>query len=245
MALAFTHAKYQLLETARIPIAIVGSAFFPAAAMLFFVVPFAGDHPVGATMATASMMMFAVMSTSLFTFGVGVAEDRAQPWDPYLRTLPAGAFPRFAGRILSGLAVMAVSLVPVLLIAAFLTKASVTVGGLLLGLAALALGSVPFTLLGLFVGYVMPTKAAVAVVQVIFFPMAVGGGLLTSPVDPPAFIAAIAPYLPSRGAVELVWAAVGDFSPRPITMVMLAVWTLAAGAAAVWGYRRDEGTRFA
>jgi ABC-2 type transport system permease protein len=244
MTLALTHARYQLLETARIPIAIVGSAFFPAAAMLFFVVPNVGESALGATMATASMMMFTVMSTSLFTYGVGVAEDRAQPWDPYLRTLPAGAFPRFAGRVLCGLAVMAISLVPVLLIAAFLTPAATTIGGLLLGLAALTVGSIPFTLIGLFVGYMMPTKAAVAVVQVIFFPMAVGGGLLTSPIDPPAFIEAVAPFLPSRGAVELVWAAVGDFSPRPLTIVMLVAWTVVAAAGAVWGFRRDEGRRF-
>ncbi|GAA5070150.1 ABC-2 type transport system permease protein [Thermocatellispora tengchongensis] len=245
MALVLAHAKYQLLEQIRIPMAVIGSTFFPAAAMLFFVVPFAGDHPVGATLATASMTTFAAMSTSLFTFGIGVAEDRAQPWDPYLRTLPAGPFPRFAGRIIAGLAMIGVSVVPVLIIAAVFTEAAVTPLRLLLGLAALAAGSVPFTLLGLTIGYALPSKAAIAVTQLVFFPMAVGGGLLSSPVDPPAFIQAIAPYLPSRGAVELVWTAVApEVSPAPVTMVMLAVWTAAAGAAAVWAYRRDEGVRF-
>lgn len=244
MTLTLTHARYQLLELIRVPIAIIGSAFFPAAAMLFFVVPFAGDHPVGATMATASMTMFAVMSASLFNFGIGVAEDRAQPWDPYLRTLPAGPAPRFAGRILAGMAVMGVSIIPVLIIAVFLTEATTTPIGLLLGLLALFVGAIPFTLLGLAIGYALPSKAAIAVTQIVFFPMAVGGGLLTDPTNAPGFIEIVAPYLPSRGAVELVWAAVGDFSPDGLTMVMLAVWTAAAGAAAVWAYRRDEGARF-
>ncbi|SDR14096.1 ABC transporter permease [Thermostaphylospora chromogena] len=244
MALTLTHARYQLLELIRVPIAVVGSAFFPAAAMLFFVVPFAGDHPVGATMATASMTTFAVMSASLFNFGIGVAEDRAQPWDPYLRTLPAGPAPRFAGRILAGMAVMGVSIIPVLVIAVFLTEATTTPLGLLLGLFALVAGAIPFTLIGLTIGYALPSKAAIAVTQIVFFPMAVGGGLLTDPDNAPAFIEIVAPYLPSRGAVELVWAAVGDFSPDGLTMAMLAVWTAAAGAAAVWAYRRDEGARF-
>lgn len=244
MALALTHAKYQLLETFRIPIAIIGSAFFPAAAMLFFVVPFAGDHPVGATLATASMTTFAVMSTSLFTFGIGVAEDRAQPWDPYMRTLPAGPGPRFAGRIIAGLVVMVLSVIPVVLIAAFLTEATVPPLGLVLGLLALMVGSIPFTLMGLAIGYALPSKAAIAVTQVIFFPMAVGGGLLTDPNNAPRFIEIVAPYLPSRGAVELVWAAVADVTPEGLTMVMLVIWTVAAGAAAVWAYRRDEGARF-
>ena len=86
-SLALTHARFQLLETLRIPMAVVGSAFFPAASMIFFVVPFVGKDPVYATYATASMITFAVMTTNLFQYGIGVAEDRAQPWDPYTRTL--------------------------------------------------------------------------------------------------------------------------------------------------------------
>jgi len=101
-ALVLTHARFQLIETARTPIAVIGSAFWPAASLLAFVVPFVGDDPVAATYATASMVTFAVMSTNLFQYGVGVADDRVQPWEPYVRTLPAGALPRFAGRLLSG-----------------------------------------------------------------------------------------------------------------------------------------------
>src|SRR3954449_1499704 len=125
-SLALTHARFQLLESARIPIALIGSAFFPAASMLFFVVPFVGSDPTYATYATASMVTFAVMTTNLFQYGIGVAEDRAHPWDPYTRTLPAGPGPRFAGRILAGLVLMTISLIPVVVIAALLTAATVT-----------------------------------------------------------------------------------------------------------------------
>jgi ABC-2 type transport system permease protein len=102
VSLVLTNARFHLLETVRIPIALVGTVFFPAVSMLFFVVPFAGHDPVAATFATASMVCFAVMTSSLFAYGVGVSEDRAQPWDPYLRTLPAGPGPRFAGRSFPG-----------------------------------------------------------------------------------------------------------------------------------------------
>ncbi|GAA3446112.1 ABC transporter permease [Planomonospora venezuelensis] len=244
MSLLLTHARYQFLETVRVPIAVIGNGFFPAASMLFFVVPFAGDHPVGATMATASMMIFAVMSSGLFTHGLGVAEDRAQPWDPYTRTLPAGPWPRLGGRILNAVAMTLIGVVPVLLVSALLTEATVTPVRLLLGLGALLVASVPFQLLGLFIGYALPSKAAIAVVQLTLFPMAVGGGLLTNPVDAPAFIDAVAPFLPSRGAVELVWAAIGHGTPGTLPLVMFGVWTAAAGALAAWAYRRDEGNRF-
>ncbi|GII00283.1 ABC transporter permease [Planobispora takensis] len=244
MSLLLTHTRYQFLETVRVPIAVIGNGFFPAASMLFFVVPFAGDDPVGATLATASMMVFAVMSSGLFTHGLGVSEDRAQPWDPYTRTLPAGPWPRFGARILNALAMTLIGIVPVLIVAALFTEATVTPVRFLLGFLALMLASAPFQLLGLFIGYALPSKAAIAVVQLTLFPMAVGGGLLTNPVDPPAFIDAVAPFLPSRGAVELVWAALGYGTPDTLALVMFGVWTAVAAVLAAWAYRRDEGDRF-
>ncbi|MEV6928027.1 ABC transporter permease [Dactylosporangium sp. NPDC051485] len=243
-SLALTHARFRILETIRIPIAVVGGAFFPAASMLFFVVPFAGDNATAATFATASMVMFAVMTSSLFTYGVGVSEDRAQPWDPYTRTLPAGPGASFAGRILSGLAFTTLSLLPVVLIGAFFTAATATWTGLLLAVGAVILGALPFTFMGLAIGYALPMKAALAVAQIIFFPLAFGGGLLSAPNQAPGFVETIAPYLPTRGAVELIWASVGDFHVSATSMVALAAWTVAMAAVAAWAFRRDEGARF-
>ncbi|MEV4663581.1 ABC transporter permease [Micromonospora echinofusca] len=244
MRLALVHARYQLLETVRIPVAVVGSAFFPAVAMLFFVVPFAGKDPVAATYATAAMVTFSVMSANVFQYGVGVAEDRDQPWNPYTRTLPAGPAPRFAGRVLAGLALTYLSLVPVVVIGATLTEARISAPAFLLALATVTVISVPFTLLGLAIGYSMPSKAAIVVAQVVFFPLAFGGGLLSAPDQAPGFVEAVAPFLPTRGAVELMWAATGDYPVNPLSMVMLGVWVVLLAVLAGWAYRRDEGRRF-
>jgi ABC-2 type transport system permease protein len=243
-ALTLTHARYLLLETVRVPVALIGSLFFPTAAMLFFVVPFSGDDPTAATYATASMVTFAVMTSNLFGHGVGVAADRALPWDAYTRTLPAGPGPRFAGRIIVGLVMTAASLLPVVVIAALFTEASTTPLGLLLGAGAALAAAVPFTLMGLAIGYGLPMKAALAVAQVLFFPLAFFGGLMSSPLDPPGIVRAAAPYLPTRGAVELLWAAVADHSPDPRALIMLAVWTVALAGLAVLAYYRDQRQRF-
>ncbi|WP_250002187.1 ABC transporter permease [Actinoplanes sp. M2I2] len=243
-SLALTHARFQLLETFRIPIALFGSAFFPSAAMLAFVVPFVGSNAEYATTATASMITFSVMSTNLFQYGVGVAEDRSQPWDPYVRTLPAGALPRFAGRVLAGLCLMAISLVPVVLIAAFLTEATVTSMQFLVTALTTAVISIPFILMGLAIGYSMPQKAAVVVAQVLFFPLAFLGGLMTGPGMAPGIVEDLAPYLPTGGAARLMWAAVGDFPYDFRSIAALVGWTATLGGVAVWAYRRDEGRRF-
>lgn len=243
-SLALTHAKFQVLEIFRIPIAVVGSAFWPAASMLAFVVPFAGDDPVGATYATASMITFAVMNTNLFQYGIGVAEDRAQPWDPYMRTMPAGAMPRFLGRILAGLLMMVVSLLPVVVIAALFTEASVSPAAFLTAVVVCAVISVPFIMMGLAIGYALPQKAALVVAQVLFLPLAFGGGLLMPPGGAPGFIAWLSPYLPTGGAARLMWATLTDFPFDLGATLALAGWTVVLGGLAVLAYRRDEGRRF-
>jgi ABC-2 type transport system permease protein len=75
------HTRYQFTETIRVPIAVISTTLFPALSLLFFVVPqpFAQD-PQAATASAAQLAVFAVMSVCLFTYGVGVAEDRALPW---------------------------------------------------------------------------------------------------------------------------------------------------------------------
>src|SRR4029453_1147713 len=126
--------------------------------MLFFVVPFVGHDPVAATYATASMVTFAVMTTNLFQYGIGVSEDRAHPWDPFTRTLPAGPGPRFIGRILAGLVLMTISLIPVVVIAAVLTAATVTPLAFAAAFGATVVIAVPFILMGLGIGYALPSK---------------------------------------------------------------------------------------
>ncbi|WP_433373184.1 ABC transporter permease [Actinoplanes sp. CA-142083] len=243
-ALVLTHARAQLIETARTPIAIIGSAFWPAASMLAFVVPFVGSDPVYATYATASMVTFAVMSTNLFQYGVGVSEDRVQPWEPYVRTLPTGPVPRFAGRLLSGFGLMVFSLLPVVLIAWLFTAASLSTLSFLTAFFATFIISVPFILMGLAIGYSVPPKAAVVVAQVLFFPLAFGGGLMTAPGGAPGFVEDLAPYLPTGASVRLMWAAVGDYPLQIGSVLSLIAWIVVLGGVALWAYRRDEGRRF-
>jgi ABC-2 type transport system permease protein len=244
MSLVLTHARYQFLETIRIPIAVIGTMFFPAASMIFFVVPAVGDDAVAATLATASMVVFATSTSCIFNYGIGVSEDRAQPWDPFVRTLPVGPLPRFAGRILNGTGFLVLSFLPVLVVAAVATNATATAPQILLAIGALLAGAIPFTLMGLTIGYLLPSKAALAVAQLLFFPLAFGGGLMSAPGQAPGWVEPISPFLPTRGTAELLWSALGDFSPDKTAVIMLVVWTVVLAVAAAYAYRRDEGRRF-
>lgn len=243
--LTLTHARFLVVEHLRVPIAVVSAAVFPALSLLFFVVPFGGAiDAVAATTAVAQLTVLAVMSTFLFTFGIGVAEERERSWDPYLRTLPAPPGPRIAGRVLTGFVFATISVLPVVVLGAVTTDAHASPARLGIGLLALLVAGLPFLLGGLAIGYSLPAKAAIPVTQLVFFPVAFGGGLLLPPALFPGWLQSVSTALPSRGARDLVvWAVVGT-PPSVVALVVLAGWTAATAGVVVWAYRRDEGRRY-
>ncbi len=246
MSLVMIHTRFQFLETIRIPIAVIGTMMFPALALLFFVVPqeaVAGD-PVAATAAAGQLSLFAVVSVCLFQFGAGVAEDRSSAWDPYVRTLPAGVTPRMAGRVLNGILFALLGMLPVVAVAALLTSAAVTPVRFVLGTLALVVAALPFLGMGLAIGYSLTVKGAVPVAQVVLFPMAFAGGLFLPPDSFPGWLDVISQLLPTRAGRDLVVPLLTGADVALRAVIVLAAWTVLAGALATWAYRRDEGRRF-
>lgn len=246
LRLALLHTRFQLLETIRIPIAMIGNLVFPALALLFFVVPqrAIADDPVLATAAVAQLGMFSVMSTALFTHGIGVAEDRALPFDTFVRALPAGALPRLVGRILTGLMLTALALVPLIAVGALLTAAMLPLGRLAASVGVVLVVALPFTLLGLALGYLLSSKAAVAIVQVVVFPLAFAGGLFMPPEIFPDWLDALSRTLPSRAGRDLLVAITSGQAMPASTIPVLVGWTVAFAVLAVLAYRGDEGRRY-
>lgn len=244
--LTWLHLKYQFLETVRVPIAVLGNLLFPALAMFFFVVPqsdVAGD-PIFATESVASLGLFAICSASLFTYGLGVAEDRALPFDPFLRALPAGPAPRMVARVLNGGIFSLFGVVPLILIGWLFTEAAVTASQLVSGVAIALVVSVPFVCLGMGIGYSLTAKAALPVVQVILFPLAFAGGLFMPPYFFPEWLQTISQATPTRAGRDLLVGALTGQDVYAGAWPVLLAWTAAFAALAVWAYRRDEGRRF-
>jgi ABC-2 type transport system permease protein len=129
-------------------------------------------------------------------------------------------------------------------LAALGTEATASFGEVVLGLAALVLAVIPFGLLMLALGYAINPYLVSVATSIAPITLAYLGGLFTDPSSTSGFIATVAPYTPVRGSAELVWAAVGDFTPRPTSLVMVALWTVVLGVLALQAYRRDEGRRF-
>lgn len=240
------HTRANILETVRIPIAVIGNMVFPTLAMFFFVVPQSDvtSDPLWSLISVAGLAVFSVMSTFLFSFGVGVAEDRALPFDPFVRTLPAGAGPRMVARILSACLFALFGLIPLILTAAIFTAADPGALRLLAGVAVILLVGIPFLLLGLAIGYSLSNKAAIAVVQVVLFPLAFAGGLFMPAEMFPSWLADLSTFLPSRAARDIVIGVTTDAEIYAYAIPVLIGWGALFAALAVLAYRRDEGRRF-
>lgn len=248
-----THTKAQLLEQLRIPVAVISSVVFPALVLMFFVVPQPAvtADPMASLESIAQLGVFGVMSAFLFNYGVGVAEDRANPWSSYVRSLPVGALPGILGRAVTGMLFAFMSLLPVLILGALLTSApdAFTSDDLPwwrvpFAVAVWLLCGLPFLALGLFIGHLCTSKVAVAVTQVVFFPLAFAGGMMLPPLMFPEWLNTLSLFLPSRAARDLsVFALTGE-GLHPATVLCLLAWLLVLGAAALWAARRDQGRRF-
>ncbi len=244
--LTLVHAKYGLIETFRVPIAVIGTIVFPALALLFFVVPqrSVADNPLYATEAVISLAVFAVMANALFSFGLTIAENREQPWDPYLRTLPAPGISRVLAHILSTGMLGLAAILPVIVVGGLFTAAEAPPERILAGVVALGASAIPFMLIGIVIGYALPFKAAIAVIQIVMFALAFIGGLFLPPILFADWLNAISMFTPSRQAREFViWAVQGGTLEWWVWGGILA-WTSVMLALALVLFRRDEGRRY-
>lgn len=246
LRLTLVHFRFQFIELTRTPIAVIGNLAFPAIALIFFVVPQQAvvSDPAAATTAVAQLAAFAIASTCMFSFGVGVAEDRAKPFAPFQRTLPVGAVPPLAGRVLNGVVWSFIALVPLVVVGATLTSATLTPSRAALGLLAVVAIATPFTLLGLAIGYSMSAKASIAVVQLTLFPLAFAGGMFLPPQMFPSWLETISTFTPTRGVREVFVAATTGAPLEPIFVAVVLSWTVVFAVLTTIAYRRDEGRNY-
>ena len=245
LTLVGLHARLHVRQTVRVPFVVVSLTAFPVMGFLFFVLPRGGtDVPVSATASTAQLALFSMTSVCLFSFGAGVADERALPWDASLRVLPAGPGPRLVGRLLAGLVLSLLGLLPLLVASALTTAAALPMERWVPAVVALMLASAPLLALGLTIGYALPAKAAVAAAQMLLLPLAFAGGLFLPPAVFPGWLDTISRCLPTRAGRDVVIAvATGGEIPLAGVLV-LAGWLIALATTAIWAYTRDEGARY-
>ena len=241
MRVVLAHARVQVLELARYPAYVVPTLLFPAGFFLILARP----HSRPAAIAElATFAGFAVIGVAFFQFGVGIAVERASPWERYLRTLAVAPSARLAARVLAAAPFAAAAATVTVAAALASTNASLAAVSWLELAVACALGLVPFALLGIALGYLAPERAALPIANLVYLGLSYAGGLWLRPDRLPAGVRAVSPYLPTRSFADALVAAARGDGFRVGVWLRLAGFATAFALVALWAYRRDEGRRF-
>jgi ABC-2 type transport system permease protein len=241
VTLAFAHARALTVELARHPAYVVPTLAFPAVFFVFFATP---ARAAGADVRMATFAGFAAIGVAFFQFGVGIAVERASPWESYLRTLPVTVGARLAARLLSAAVFAAAAAAVVVVVAVLLTPVSLSIGRWL-GLAvALVAGIVPFALLGIAIGYWAPPRGALPIANLLYLALSYAGGLWSRPEHLPQLAGRASRFLPTGRLADVLAAPALGHPPPWGSWLALAGFAAVFGALATWGYRRDETSRY-
>jgi ABC-2 type transport system permease protein len=205
-----------------------------------------GTHITFGAYFLASMAVYSVANVMVFSFGISVASERGMKMDVLMRATPLPPLVYLLSRCITAVVFAGLTLV-VLFPFAYIA------GGVRLDTAVWAtlalrvlLGSIPFIALGFAIGYLSGPNSAIAVINLIYLPMAFASGLFFPKQLLPEFIQQISPYLPLYRFGQLGWDAVGAPTSENVTTdwLYLAAYGVAFFAIAAWAFRREESRKF-
>ena len=232
-------ARAQFLTVARTPGFTIPTLVFPLMFYVFFGV-LMGFSPAAPTYLLATYGVFGLIGPALFGFGVGFATERDSGALLLKQTTPLPAVAYLLARVAT----------------AFLFGMAIVLGLFLLGalaaevtlhrwqwfaLAGIVLSSVvPFCALGLAIGAWVKAQSAVAIVNLVYLPMAFLSGLWIPVSLLPSFLQDLAVALPAYHQAQLALKVIdldegGSVAVHALT---IGVFTVVFLVVAAVGFRR-------
>jgi ABC-2 type transport system permease protein len=231
----------ELYSIIREPTAAVFSIAMPVGMFALFATLFGTEAsgPVsGATLMLATFGAFGVISVAL-TPGIGIAEDRERGWLRVKRVSPVPVRTTLAAKVAASLPV-AFGVYAAMSLTAFAmglfdtdVRTWLQIAGLLL------LGSLPFALLSIAVGFVARGRTAPAIINAVFLPMAIAGGLWMPLEMLPSFVQDLSVWLPTYHVSQL---GLGVLMGEPMIdhIVALVAATTVTASLAAMAYRSSR-----
>ena len=187
------------------------------------------------------VLALAVISTAFTGQAIGTGFDRRHGVLRLLGTTPLGRSGLMAGRVLAVLVVEAVQVLVLGGIAVVLGWRPPS-AGVLAALPLLVLGTAAFVLLGLLLAGTVRAEGVLAVANLAWVLLVVGGGVVVPASTLPGPLAAVAPLLPSGALGEGLRAVLvpgGDATTAAAAVAVLLGWVVVAGLAARRWFRWD------
>ena len=236
-------ARAQFLSVARTPGFTIPTLVFPIMFYVFFgvVMSFSPQAP---TFLLATYGVFGLIGPSLFGFGVGFAAERDSGALLLKQTTPMPVAAYLLARVTTALLFGMVIVLGLFVLGAF--AADVTLHRWQwFALAGVVLSSVfPFCALGLAIGAWVKAQSAVAIVNLVFFPMAFLSGLWMPITLLPSFLQDLAVVFPAYHQSQLALKVVGmdQGGSTGVHVLMMGVFTAVFLVVAAVGFRRVSQT---
>ncbi|WP_258806155.1 ABC transporter permease [Pseudarthrobacter sp. NS4] len=226
--------KYEALAMLRNGEQLILAVVLPLLALVgLTVTPFLdGMGASRINLAVPGILALCAMSTAFTGQGIATGFDRRYGVLRFLSTTPLGRGGLIAGKAISVLAVLSLQVVVVSAVALALGWQP-PAAGWLPGLALLALGAAAFTALGLLVAGTVRPEATLAITNLLWILLGALGGIVIPVGRLPAAAQGLVELLPSGALGESMREAFLSGTLDGAAALILLLWTLFAGAAAI------------
>lgn len=236
--------RYELLRLAREPIYTSCVIGFPVLLFVLFglgsgTTQFHG-YPLPRYL-VASYSSFGAMGAALFAVAGGIAHERGHGWLELLRAFPMPAGAYLFAKLLASLCFGVAVLLILLGLGYATTNLQISAAQALDLLLATVASVLLFACMGVALGLLLPANGAPAVLNLVFLPLSLCGGLWIPLESLPKWLQAIAPALPSYYSGRLALHALGYGSGDAIAAVAaMGAYAAAFAMLALWLFRRQE-----
>jgi len=236
-------AWYDLLSILRTPGFVIPSLTFPVVFYVFFGVLFNSGGASAYMLVTYGC--FGIMGPAMFNFAMNIASDRAHGWLTLKRLspmpVPAYLLAKFATALVFSLAII----VLLFSIAAVFAGVWLELWQWILLAVVLLLGTLPFALIGLILGLTLSDKAAPAVVNLVYLPMALLSGLWLPINMLPGLLQQASWIWPSYHLSQVGLKVIGMDQGFALWLhlLALAISTVLLAIVACWSFKRLTGAK--
>ncbi len=232
-------ARAQFLTMARTPGFTIPTLVFPLMFYLFFGVVMSFS-PTAPTYLLATYGVFGLIGPSLFGFGVGFANERDSGALLLKQTTPMPAAAYLVARVAAALVFGIVIVTGLFLLGAYAADVTLyrwqwfTLAGVVLS------GVIPFCALGLAIGAWVKAQSAIAIVNLVYLPMAFLSGLWMPIALLPSFLQNVAIVFPAYHQAQLALKVINmdEGGSAGVHVLIVGIFTVVSLIVAAVGFRR-------
>jgi len=168
-----------------------------------------------------------------------IVTERSLGWNRQLRITPLTGFGYMVSKVVAALAVSLVSIALLIVISVLTFGSTLTFAGWAMAAVGLWIGVIPFALIAVLIGQFARPQSAQPLFMLVFFGMAIVGGLWVPLQIMPDWVSTAAQVVPSYWLNRLgqMGAALSGDIMTPV--LVLVAWSVVLAVFIVWRYRRD------